>query len=73
MAYSFTYITPCALEYTDLIPATFVITPKVIQQFINYVNEFNESFTHLNYHLYYFHNFVVNETNVIYTEQHPDV
>ena len=67
------YITPCVIEYQDLSPALFAITPEVIQHFIHHVNEFNETFTHLHHHLSYLGSFVINETNVIYTEQHPDV
>jgi len=67
------YITPCVLEYQDLSPAIFAITPELIQQFIHHVNEFNETFTLLDHHLNYLQGFVVHETNVIYTEQHPDV
>jgi hypothetical protein len=67
------YLTTCTIEYPDLAPTAFVLRPEHIQQFIHHVNEFNESFTLLNHHLHYFQSFVVNETNVIYTEQHPDV
>jgi len=67
------YITPCVIQYEDLIPAVFAITPEVLQEFVHYVNEFNDTFITLHHHLNYLAGFVINETNVIYTEQHPDV
>jgi hypothetical protein len=64
---------PCVILYPELSPTLFAITPALIEQFINHVNEFNETFTNLHFHLNYLGGFVINETNVIYAEQHPDV
>ena len=67
------YETPCVILYPELSPTLFAITPAVIERFINHVNEFNQTFTTFHHHLNYLGSFVINETNVIYTEQHPDV
>lgn len=70
---TYEYIAPAAIAYKALDPATFTITPQVLQQFAHHINEFNETFKTLHFHLNYLGSLVVNETNVIYTERHPDL